>query len=85
LEGILHFVNNGVLLVYLEGMSLDIFFPLFGGISKNETLTKVRWVSKDGMPTKVVRIPFRKNNSQFFGYFVVTPNGYSLNIMGTKK
>jgi hypothetical protein len=72
--------------VYLEGMSLDIFFPLlFGGISKNETLTKVRWVSKDGMPTKVVRIPFLKNNSHFFGYFVVTPNGYSLNIMGTKK
>ncbi len=33
--------------MYLEGMSLDIFFPLlFGGISKNEMLTKVRWVFK---------------------------------------
>jgi len=41
--------------------------------------------SKDGMPTKVVRIPFLKKDSHFFGYFLVTSNGYPLNIMGTKK
>jgi hypothetical protein len=53
------FVNNGVLLVYLEGMSLEIFFPLLlGAVQRMKHSPKSGGFSKDGMPTKLVRIPF---------------------------